>query len=128
MLGEPSQLAGQAEQYVHLHRRRPGAADQVPQGVHQRVGLLAVEEMHLLQRRPQLRDHPLLLGERGDRRRLRGGRPPSRLVWLFEERAVRAVLSAFGIEKARLNYYVHAMRSHSVTFPKRVDGKKYTGP
>jgi hypothetical protein len=52
---------------------------------------------------------------------------PSRLVWLMEEKALRAVLAAFGLEDNQLDYYVHGM-SRSVTFPKRVDGKKYMGP
>ena len=53
---------------------------------------------------------------------------PSRLVWLFEEAALRAVLSAFGLEDHQLDHYVHPTRRYRVTFPVFVDGKRYEGP
>jgi hypothetical protein len=53
---------------------------------------------------------------------------PSRLVWLMEEAAVRAVLSAFGLEDHQLDHYVHPTRRYRVTFPVFVDGKRYEGP
>ena len=60
--------------------------------------------------------------------RIRDPYGPSRLVWLMEEAALRAVLSAFGLDDRQLEHYVHSMRRYRVEFPKRVNGKKYTGP
>jgi hypothetical protein len=53
---------------------------------------------------------------------------PSRLVWLFEEAALRAVLAAYGLEDHQLDHYAHSTRRYSVCFPVFVDGKRYEGP
>jgi hypothetical protein len=60
--------------------------------------------------------------------RIRDPYGPSRLVWLFEEAAVRAVLSAFGLADNQLDHYIHSLRDYAVTFPVFVDGKRYEGP
>jgi hypothetical protein len=60
--------------------------------------------------------------------RIRDPYGPSRLVWLMEEAALRAVLSAFGLEARQLDHYVHSTRRYAVSFPQFVNGKRYTGP
>jgi hypothetical protein len=61
-------------------------------------------------------------------RKAAAGGDASRLVWLFEEVALRAVLTAFGITGSRLDYYVHPMQMYAVSYVKWLDGKKYLGP
>jgi hypothetical protein len=60
-------------------------------------------------------------------RKASAGGSPSRLVWLMEEAALRAVLTAFGITGSRLDYYVHPMRMFNVSYVKRIDGRKWDG-
>jgi hypothetical protein len=55
---------------------------------------------------------------------------PSRLVWLMERAALKAVLVAWGLPADLLGHYVHAKPAvgNFVTFVKRLDGQKYLGP
>src|SRR5437764_10195968 len=60
----PADLAGEAEQDLHLHHAEPGLAEEVANGVHEGVGFVAVEEMQLFQREPELSEKMLLRLER----------------------------------------------------------------
>ena len=66
MLRDPAQLTRESEEDSDLVRRRPGAGDQVPDRVHQRIGLGAPKEVNALEGIAQTLEHPLLIGERRD--------------------------------------------------------------
>jgi hypothetical protein len=48
MFDIPANLSSQTEQYVDFHVRRFGSTDEMPQGMHERIGLGSVKEVKLL--------------------------------------------------------------------------------
>ena len=65
----PADLPGQAVQHADLHGAWSRTGNEVAQRVHEGVRRGTIDEMNLLQRRAQVGEGPLLVGE-GSRRRI----------------------------------------------------------
>jgi len=60
---KPAELPGKAQQQPYLHCRRPGAAQQMTDPVHQGLSAFPEEIVDLLQSNTQVLERSLLVGE-----------------------------------------------------------------